>query len=188
LVGLDSVEEARLMSEEEIAELWSREMRKGYAKLTALLFLSRKPMTGYDIMREIETRTLGFWRLTPGGVYPALKELEKKGCIEARWEAKGERKKKIYEITDEGKRILEAALNKQQQMAETLRELLRQFAHEILGTKLPATPKTLELLPFARLEEKPIDEQIRVLKEARERMSMAIKLIDERLESLQRSK
>ena len=47
------------------AELWGKEMRKGYTKLAALLFLNKKSLTGYDIMREIEKETLGFWRLTP---------------------------------------------------------------------------------------------------------------------------
>lgn len=171
---------------EEIAESWGMQMRKGYAKLAMLMFLNKKALTGYDIMKEIEEETMGFWTLTAGGVYPVLNELEEKGYIKGQWKAKGERRKKIYEITDEGKRILETALQKQQQTAETMGGLFRRFAHEVLGTNLPPTPGTFDFLPFGKnLEEKPADEQIHVLKGLRTRMRKAIKLIDERLQKLE---
>ena len=81
---------------EEIAKMWDMEMRKGYTKLAVLMFLNKKALTGYDIMKEIEEETLGFWKLTSGGVYPVLKDLEERGYIKGRWKAKGERRKKIY--------------------------------------------------------------------------------------------
>ena len=174
---------------EEIAESWSMQMRKGYIKLAVLMFLNKKALTGYDVMKEIEEETLGFWTLKAGGVYPALKELEEKGYIRGQWKVKGERRKKVYEITDEGKRIAEIALLKQQQMAETIGGLFRQFAHEVLGTNLPSTPGTFHFPPFGRsLREKPVDEQIRVLKDLRIRVHKSIRLIDKRLRELEESK
>jgi PadR family transcriptional regulator PadR len=175
---------------EETAEMWHMEMRKGYTKLAVLMFLNKKALTGYDIMKEIEDETLGFWKLTSGGVYPVLKELEESGYIKGEWKAKGERRKKIYQITDEGKQMLETALYRQQQMEETIGKLFRQFAQEVLGTKLPSLPPTpFKLLPFGKnLEEKPSDEQIRILKSSRTHMRQAIKLIDKRLHKLEGTK
>ena len=175
---------------EEIAEMWGMEMRKGYTKLAVLMFLNKKVLTGYDIMKEIEDETLGFWKLTSGGVYPVLKELEEKEYIKGQWKAEGERRKKVYEITDKGRRLLKIALRKQQQMAETIGELFRQFTQEVLETKLPSTsPKIFEFFPLGKnLEDKPIDEQIRVLKSVRTRMRRAIKLIDKKLEKLKELK
>jgi len=174
----------------EIAEMWDMEMRKGYTKLAVLMFLNKKALTGYDIMKEIEEETLGFWKLTSGGVYPVLKDLEERGYIKGQWKAKGKRRKKIYEITDEGKQMLETALYRQRQMEETIGKMFRQFAQEVLGTKLPSFPPTpFKLLPFGKnLEEKSLDEQIRILKSFRTRMRKAIKLIDKRLEKLEESK
>lgn len=173
------------MSKEEIAEAWGRQMRKGYTKLAVLMFLNRKPLTGYDIMKEVEEKTLGFWTLTAGGVYPVLKELEEKGYIQGEWKAQGEQRKKVYQITDEGKKMLETGLEKQQQMAERIGGLFREFARDVLGTELPTTPKTFRFFPFSEsLEEKSVDEQIQVLKHARTRMRKAIKFIDSRLEKL----
>ena len=172
---------------EETAEMWHMEMRKGYTKLAVLMFLNKNALTGYDIMKEIEDETLGFWKLTSGGVYPVLKELEERGYIKGQWKAKGERRKKIYEITDEGKKMLETALYRQQQMEETIGKLFRQFAQEVLGTKLPSLPPTrFKFLPFGKsLEEKPLDEQIRILKSFRTRMNQTIKRIDKKLKKLE---
>lgn len=179
------------MSEaEEIAEMWDMEMRKGYTKLAVLMFLNKNALTGYDIMKKIEEETLGFWKLTSGGVYPVLKDLEERGYTKGQWKAKGKRRKKIYEITDEGKQMLETALHRQQQMEETIGKLFRQFAQEVLGTKLPSPPPTpFKLLPFGKnLEEKPLDEQIRILKSFRTHMRQTIKLIDKKLQKLEGSK
>lgn len=172
---------------EEVAEMWAMEMRKGYTKLAVLMFLNKNALTGYSIMKKIEDETFGFWKLTSGGVYPVLKELEGRGYIKGRWKAKGERRKKIYEITDEGKKMLETALYRQQQMEETIGRLFRQFAQEMLGTKLPPLPFThFKFLPFGKnLEENPLSEQIRILKRFRTHMRQTIKHIDKKLKKLE---
>lgn len=171
---------------EQLADSWSVEMRRGHAKLAVLMFLSRRPMTGYSIMKEIEEKTLGFWRLTAGGVYPILKELEGRGYIKGEWRSEDGRRKKVYEITDEGRRLLEKALQKQQQISETIGSLFREFAREILETEPPPTPTHgfFDFLSGRGLEGKPVNEQIRVLQLIRAHMLEAIKTIDQRLERL----
>jgi len=172
---------------QKVATSWSAEMKKGYIRLAMLMLLRREPLTGYDIMRLIEKKTMGFWRLTLGGIYPNLRKLERKGYIKGHWESKGERRKKLYTITEEGKQLLKAALQRQQQMAETIGELFREFAQEVLGTQ----PSPLRIdkgssfpLFGENLEGKPVNEQISTLKRARSNIRRAIKLIDERVKEL----
>ena len=94
------------MSLENVIESWSSEMLKGYMKLAVLASISKRPLSGYGIMKKIAEETLGFWKPTCGGVYPIFRELEEKGYIKGKWTFRGKRKMKIYEITDEGEKIL----------------------------------------------------------------------------------
>jgi DNA-binding PadR family transcriptional regulator len=76
-----------------------RKARRGDIRTAALLLLAEEPRNGYEIMREVEERSDGVWRPSPGSVYPALQQLEDEGLIRA-----GERDgRKHYELTDAGR-------------------------------------------------------------------------------------
>ena len=162
-------------------------MKKGCTRLAMLMLLTHESLSGYDIMKIIEKKTMGLWRLTPGGIYPNLKKLERKGYVKGRWESKGGRKKKLYTITDEGRHLVEAALQRQQQMVETIGRLFREFAQEVLGIQ-PSSCRIDNGLIFPlfgeRLEREPVKEQIRIMKRARSKMCKTIKLIDKKVEEL----
>jgi DNA-binding PadR family transcriptional regulator len=64
-----------------------------------LLLLAEGPLNGYQIMQEIESRSDGVWRPSPGAVYPALAQLEDEGLI--RTEEPGGRR--TYVLTDRGR-------------------------------------------------------------------------------------
>jgi DNA-binding PadR family transcriptional regulator len=59
-------------------------------------------MHGYEIITELETRSEGRWRPSPGAVYPALEKMEEHGAITST-EADGRRQ---YELTDRGRELL----------------------------------------------------------------------------------
>ena len=169
---------------EKVAEAWGVEMRRGHTKLIVLTLLRTASLTGYDIMKKIREKTLGFWRLTPGGVYPILQGLEKMGYIKGTRKPKDSRRRKTYEITDEGKKLLETALQKQQQIAKTMRDLISDYARDILNIELPDnippfTPNMFSIVNY--LKGKPIEDQVRILTKTRERMLKLIKRIDERI-------
>jgi DNA-binding PadR family transcriptional regulator len=63
-----------------------------------LLLLAEGPLNGYQIMQEIEQRSNGVWRPSPGSVYPALAQLEDEGLV--RTEELGDRR--AYVLTDAG--------------------------------------------------------------------------------------
>ena len=173
---------------EKLAETWGIEMRRGHTKLAVLTLLSRTAFTGYDIMKEIHERTLGFWKLTAGGVYPILRELENKGYITGVWKARGNRKRKIYEITEEGKQLMNTALQKQKQIANTMDRLIREYALDVLEIDLPKDLAD-RAIPFFSLEEllkkKPIDEQVRILHLFRNHLRKKLKRIEEKISNLQ---
>ncbi len=87
-----------------IDDTMGREMRKGTLKMVVLKIISKKPIHGYDIIQEIETITHGHWVPSPGSIYPALDFLESRGYVVM----EEIDRKKVYTITDEGKKALEA--------------------------------------------------------------------------------
>ena len=70
-----------------------------------LALLLERPMHGYEMIQELDSRTNGIWRPSPGSVYPTLQLLEDEGLIEA--EAEGGRKS--YHLTDAGRAEAETA-------------------------------------------------------------------------------
>ena len=72
--------------------------RRGDVRAAALLLLFEEPRNGYQIMQEIEHRSAGVWRPSPGSVYPALAQLEDEGLVRVE-ERDGRR---LYVLTDAG--------------------------------------------------------------------------------------
>lgn len=73
--------------------------RRGDVRLALLLLLAEEPRNGYQLMQEIEERSDGRWRPSPGSVYPTLQQLEDEGLIRP-IEQEGT---KLFELTDAGK-------------------------------------------------------------------------------------
>jgi DNA-binding PadR family transcriptional regulator len=72
---------------------------------TAVLgLLAEKPMHGYQIIREIEERSGGSWKPSPGSVYPTLQLLTDEGLISA-LESDG---RKTYSLTEAGQAVVDA--------------------------------------------------------------------------------
>ena len=76
-----------------------RKARRGDIRTAALLLLAEEPRNGYQIMQEVQERSDGVWRPSPGSVYPALQQLEDEGLIRSE-EPDG---RKLFALTDEGR-------------------------------------------------------------------------------------
>ncbi len=82
----------------------SRENKSKYAILGMLSFSAK---SGYEISKMIQNSTAFFWSESDGQLYPLLKRLSQEGLItQKEIKEQGQRQKKIYEITDEGMKIL----------------------------------------------------------------------------------
>jgi len=141
---------------------WSR---KGYMGMALLLMINERPLTGYDIMRSIRETTQGFWKPTPGGVYPVLKKLESEGLVHGDWYVYKGRKRKTYVITDEGRKILEHVLLKQSEIALGINRLFESFIKDMFGFENPhVAPPSI----FAFFESQDIDVELEELEAKRE--------------------
>ena len=86
-----------------------REIKKGSAELLILALVETQARHGYELCKLIETRSAGVLTFHAASLYPLLYRLEKRGVIEGRWvEKAGQRRRRYYRITAEGKRVLVA--------------------------------------------------------------------------------
>ena len=89
-----------------------RELKKGSAELLILSLVEEQPRHGYDIGNLIERRSGGVLRFNVASLYPLLYRLEKRGWIEGRWvEKAGQRRRRFYRLTADGKKVLAAQRN-----------------------------------------------------------------------------
>jgi DNA-binding PadR family transcriptional regulator len=72
---------------------------RGDVRAAILALLAERPMHGYEMIQELEARTGGVWRPSPGSVYPTLQLLEDEGLI-AGEESEGRRR---FTLTDAGR-------------------------------------------------------------------------------------
>lgn len=84
-------------------------LTKGLLDLIVLQFLGSQPMHGYQIITKIR-KSFGVY-FGPSTVYPLLATLEKKGYVESQWSMESERPRKIYELTNQGKNLLDFTEN-----------------------------------------------------------------------------
>ncbi len=77
--------------------------RRGDVRLALLALLAEEPRNGYALMQEIERRSEGNWRPSPGSVYPALQQLEDEGLVRS-GDAGGRR---AFSLTEEGRAYVE---------------------------------------------------------------------------------
>src|SRR5213593_3331966 len=90
-----------------------RELKKGSAELMILSLIEARDRHGYEINKLIEARSDGALRFNVASLYPLLYRLEKRGWIEGRWvEKAGQRRRRYYRLTPDGKKVLAAQRNK----------------------------------------------------------------------------
>src|SRR2546429_10011800 len=83
---------------------------QGSLPLLVLKILARRgPLHGYGLTTQIEQMSEDILRVEEGSLYPALHRMEEAGWIKAKWTITGnKRRARVYEVTAEGRRRLEA--------------------------------------------------------------------------------
>ena len=82
-------------------------LKKGTAELLVLAQLEHKPSHGYEIARQIDTRSRGTVSFHVASLYPILYRLERRGLIAGRWvEKAGQRRRRYYTLTATGRKVL----------------------------------------------------------------------------------
>jgi DNA-binding PadR family transcriptional regulator len=97
----------------------------GDMKYVILKLLNEKPMHGYEVMKALEERLRGCYSPSPGTVYPTLQWLEDEGLVKAR-DVEG---KKVYEITEAGRKFL----REHRDVIEDIFDRVKEAVDEVLG-------------------------------------------------------
>ncbi|MGD0202428.1 MAG: PadR family transcriptional regulator [Candidatus Bathyarchaeia archaeon] len=173
-------------TEDKTTTSWLKEAQKGYIRIGVLILLNKKPSHGYEIMKQINNRTKGFWQPTAGGVYPILRDLEKSGYIKGEWQTQKNRKLKVYKITESGELILRRAIVKQTEISNNIGNLFREFSRDVLNvettnTSMPGMPS-----PFTPFLEEKIDskENLKQIEHERKHTCESVKMMQERLKQI----
>jgi DNA-binding PadR family transcriptional regulator len=106
---------------------------KGFIRYHVLEALNEKPMSGSELIEEIEKRTGGFWKPSPGSIYPLLAWLQDNGYVK---ELPSENGLKRYELSQTGKTLLEEQKNIRKKFREEAGFMPGQFFDAFL-MKIP---------------------------------------------------
>ena len=74
---------------------------RGGLRFAILSSLREHPMNGAELMDRVDKMTLGWWRPSPGSIYPLLESLEKEGLTKREPDGR-------YQITDDGRAEIES--------------------------------------------------------------------------------
>ena len=101
------------------------DMRTGSTAVMVLRLLAEQPMYGYQIVKELQVRSEGYFDLEQGTLYPALHRLEKDGLVFSQWEVVEDGpSRKYYHLTDAGRAELNKSVQKWSDFSRNLLKLL----------------------------------------------------------------
>ena len=83
------------------------DMLPGTLDMLILKAVSLRPLHGYGVLLRIQQISGDAFEIPQGSLYPALYRLEERGWIKGAWvEKPGERRRRFYKVTAEGRRVL----------------------------------------------------------------------------------
>jgi PadR family transcriptional regulator PadR len=103
------------------------QMRKGTTSVAILKLLAdeEEPLHGYAIIQRLEARSQGYFRFKEGMIYPNLHRMERDGLLHSEWVGEpGTRQRKVYAITELGRRQLEVEMQRWQTFSRQMDQLL----------------------------------------------------------------
>ena len=98
-----------------------QELLKGNTDTLLLALLQDEPMYGYQIVKEVNQRSNGYFAFKEGTLYPALHRLERAGLIEGRWEnTPTSVRRRYYLITAKGRQALDDRMREWQRFSRAM--------------------------------------------------------------------
>jgi DNA-binding PadR family transcriptional regulator len=112
-----------MMMEEALLEQYQKltqELRRGILVLAALSQLKEEKY-GYALISSLAEKGLD---IEQGTLYPLLRRLEEQGLLESEWNVDGSRPRRYYQLSEDGKTILEDLTADWRQLTEVMEILL----------------------------------------------------------------
>jgi transcriptional regulator len=101
--------------------MFTGELKKGSAEFLILALLEHHDRHGYELSKLIESRSRGTLSFNVSSLYPLLHRMEERGWIEGRWvERSGERRRRFYSITRDGRTTLAAQRDTWREFVEAI--------------------------------------------------------------------
>ena len=89
--------------------MYKRELLKGNTETLLLSLLSEGLKYGYMLVKEIEGRSDGYFRVKDGTIYPALHRMEREKLVESIWDSSSNgQSRRYYQITPKGRQTLQS--------------------------------------------------------------------------------
>ncbi|MBE9514278.1 MAG: helix-turn-helix transcriptional regulator [Chloroflexi bacterium] len=105
---------------------YERELLKGNTDCLLLSLVNDRPTYGYEIIKELERRSSGYFRFREGTLYPALHRMEKDKLVKGKWQTlPNGQERRYYYITDKGRGVLASKLAVWQDFSTAVRTILR---------------------------------------------------------------
>ena len=102
------------------------ELTKSTVDSLLLHLIGQRPMYGYQIIKELENRSQGYFKLKEGTLHPALHRLERAKLITGKWQILlGSRQRRYYHITVKGHATLAEHRNRWQDFLVALRLIIQ---------------------------------------------------------------
>jgi len=102
-----------------------QEMLKGNTDTLLLALLENEAMYGYQIVKEVDERSSGYFAFKEGTLYPALHRLEKAKLIEGRWEdTPNNVRRRYYRISAKGQEALADRLSEWQRFTNAMDSIM----------------------------------------------------------------
>jgi DNA-binding PadR family transcriptional regulator len=98
---------------------------KGHLDLLLLGVLDAEPGHGYAVISSLRESSQGVLDLTEGSVYPALHRLEDLGLLVSDWQPVAGRRRRVYRLTEEGTRALQAERRDWRALVSCIETVLR---------------------------------------------------------------
>ncbi len=82
------------------------QLLRGVVEPLLLFIIGELPIHGYEIARELDRRSGGYFDLAASTLYSALRRLESRGLVSSSWQYIARQKRRYYELTEKGHQIL----------------------------------------------------------------------------------
>lgn len=146
---------------------WARgrsKARRGDVRAALLALLAERPRNGYQLIQEIEERSGGEWRPSPGAVYPALQQLADEGLIQAE-EHDGRR---TFRLSESGQAYVEAHPDEVNAPWEAMTSDVRDDVRDLFATAARTGSAVMQIVHTGNEEQ--VAQAKQILSETRRRL------------------
>ena len=108
-----------------MSQSYLQELLRGVVEPLLLFLIAELPMHGYQLIKELEKRSQGYFQFKGSTIYSALRRLEKDELVLSSWQQVAQKqKRRCYELTEKGYQILDRKLGEWQNFDSAFRKVV----------------------------------------------------------------